>query len=250
MSTLNQAMYHDLLWRSQDVYAGTKDDILLEYLARHSALRILNVGCGTGELSLRLAARGHRVHGIDLEAEHVKLAQRHGGVGGPGLATFEVAAIEDYRGAGDFDCVLSTDVLEHIEDDRAALARMVSLVRPRGLVLLTVPAGQWLFGYHDEAMGHFRRYTRTSLRRLVGEFCDVETMRYFGFSLIPLCLAFSKVLRRPYPVAQTCGESRRSVLGGALRGLLWLDRRLPMPLGTSLILKGTRKPAHPQRAAA
>lgn len=250
MTTFNQAMYHDLLCRSQDVYAGTKDDILLDHVARQTGLRILNVGCGTGELSLRLAARGHRVHGIDLEPEHIKLAQRHGAVPGSGQATFEVAALEDYRGAGAFDCVLATDVLEHIKDDRAALAKMVSLVRPQGLVLLTVPAGQWLFGYHDEAMGHFRRYTRTSLHRLVSEFCDVETMRYFGFSLIPLCLAFSKILRRPYPVSQTCGGSEKSLLGGALRGLLWLDRRLPMPLGTSLILKGTRKLAPARRAAA
>ena len=89
-------------------------------------------------------------------------------------------------------------MLEHIADDRAAFAGLVGLVRPGGLVLLTVPAGPWLFGYHDEQLGHFRRYTRSSLRRLVAGACTVDALRYFGFSLVPVCYLYSKLLRRPY----------------------------------------------------
>ena len=69
----------------------------------------------------------------------------------------QFSSIEDFQTDRPFDCVVSTDVLEHIEDDRAAFQKLVDLVAPGGLVIITVPAGQWLFGYHDEQIGHFRR---------------------------------------------------------------------------------------------
>src|SRR5207245_11489208 len=52
-----------------------------------------------------------------------------------------------------------------------------SLVRPGGLVLLALPAVPWLFGYHDELLGHYRRYSKRTLRALVSEHCDVEALR-------------------------------------------------------------------------
>jgi 2-polyprenyl-3-methyl-5-hydroxy-6-metoxy-1,4-benzoquinol methylase len=237
MSTFNQAQYDDLSVKSQDLYAQTKYDILLGFLEGHAPLRILNAGCGSGELSFHLAACGHHVLGIDPEPAYVELACRGAGA----HCKFAVSSIEDYDGPGDFDCVIATDVLEHIADDHAALARLVGQVRPGGQVLLTVPAGQWLFGYHDEQLGHFRRYSRKSLRQLVEGTCTVEEVRYFGASLIPVCLAYSKLLRRPYPVAEMGDTTRRPLGSWLLRAMLWADRRLPLPLGTSLLLKGRRR---------
>jgi 2-polyprenyl-3-methyl-5-hydroxy-6-metoxy-1,4-benzoquinol methylase len=240
-TTFNQDQYNDLLFRSEDVYAQTKYDVLLGHLAGRRGLRILNAGCGSGELCLQLARQGHHVLGIDPVPEYIDLALQGTGPGGDPPCRFEVSSIEDYGGEGGFDCVIATDVLEHIEDDRAAFAKLARLARPGGLILITVPAGQWLFGYHDEALGHFRRYSRKSLRALAGAFCEVESVRYFGFTLIPLCCLYSKVLRKQYPVGRPGGSSRFSVLLGLARVLLQVDRRLPLPLGTSLILKGTRK---------
>jgi predicted dehydrogenase/2-polyprenyl-3-methyl-5-hydroxy-6-metoxy-1,4-benzoquinol methylase len=251
MSTaFNQAQYDDLRVKSQDLYALTMHEILLAHLRGREGLRILNAGCGSGELCLLLAGRGHTVVGIDPEPAYVALA-RENAAACPGTdCAFAVASIEEYRGPGAFDCVIATDVLEHIEDDRAALAKLVSLVRPGGLVLLTVPAGQWLFGYHDEQLGHFRRYSRRTLRALVEGSCDGERVRYFGFSLIPVCLWYSKIRRRPYPVAES-GDTKRRPLGARLlRGLLRLDRWLPLPLGTSLVLKGTSLVLKPVALAA
>jgi hypothetical protein len=108
-------------------------------------------------------------------------------------------------------------------------------------VLITVPAGQWLFGYHDVQLGHYRRYSRKTLRDLISPLCNVEVMRYFGFSLIPVCLVFSKWLKRAYPVTESGDNARRPVASFVLRTLMRLDKMLPLPLGTSLLLKAVRK---------
>jgi 2-polyprenyl-3-methyl-5-hydroxy-6-metoxy-1,4-benzoquinol methylase len=242
VTTFNQAQYDDFCGKPLDLYAQTKYDILLEYLAGRRGLRILNAGCGSGELSLRLAAAGHTVVGIDPEPRYVELARRNAAAQSDADCSFVVATIEDYRGEAEFDCAVSTDVLEHIADDRTAFDRLVRLVRPGGLVLLTVPAGRWLFGYHDEVLGHYRRYTASSLRQLVSGACTVHEVRHFGFSLIPVCYLFSKLLRRPYPMPQQGPTGRRSLGTHVLNWVLQIDRRLPVPLGTSLLLKGTRNP--------
>jgi SAM-dependent methyltransferase len=183
-----------------------------------------------------MARRGHTVVGIDPGPECIALAMQRQAEG-EGRCTFHVSTIEDYT-SDPFDCVIAVDVLEHIEDDRAALRKMASLVQPSGLLVITVPAGQWLFGYHDEQLGHHRRYSRQSLRALVETAVLVDDVRYFGMSLIPVCLLYSRLLRRPYPVAESGDASASPLLAPVLRGVLAAERRLRPPLGTSLILKG------------
>lgn len=241
MATVNAHQYQDFLARSQDQYANTKYGILLEYLRGQSGLEVLNAGCGSGELSFQLAAAGHHVTGIDPVPEYIDLAWKNAAACGDDRCFFRVCSIEDFPATRTYDCVIATDVLEHIADDRAAFAKLADLTRPGGTILITVPAGQWLFGYHDETLGHYRRYSRASLRRLAEPFCEVEKVRYFGFSLIPVCYLFSKVLRKPYPVAEAGDAAKSPVKSAVLRGLLRADKTLPMPLGTSLLLKGRRR---------
>jgi SAM-dependent methyltransferase len=251
VSTFNQAMYDDLKVKTQDVYANTKYDVLERYLGGARGLRILNAGCGSGELCWRLARLGHSVVGIDPEASYVELARRHPWAVPGADCSFAVSSIESYTGRGAFDCVISTDVLEHIQDDRTAFDKMMALVKPGGLVLITVPAGQWLFGYHDEQLGHYRRYSRRTLVDLVKGHCEVRAVRYFGATLIPVCLVFSKWLRKPYPVAESGDRSRRPLSARILEKLLALDGRVPLPLGTSLLLHGVKKaPAQAKARAA
>jgi SAM-dependent methyltransferase len=241
MATFNQAQYDDLKVKTQDVYANTKYDVLERWLGPARGLRILNAGCGSGELCWRLARLGHRVVGIDPEPSYVELARMHPWAVPGADCSFAVSSIETYSGHADFDCVISTDVLEHIADDRAAFAKMMALVKPAGRVLITVPAGQWLFGYHDEQLGHYRRYSKRTLVELVQPHCDVKAVRYFGATLIPVCLAYSRWLRKPYPVAETGDRSRRPLVSRILEGMLQIDGRVPLPLGTSLLLHAVKK---------
>ncbi len=240
----NPYQYADLLVRSRDQYANTKYEILQEYLGDQRELSILNAGCGSGELSLQLAAAGHRVLGIDPAPEYIDLAHTNAEHAGLTNCSFLVSSIEDLSTNETFDCVAATDVLEHIADDSVAFEKLVALVKPDGFLLITVPAGPWLFGYHDEELGHYRRYSWSALRRLVSSSCRIDALRYFGMSLIPVCYLYSKWLRKPYPVGASGDTEGNPIVARALRLLLRLDRLLPMPFGTSLILK-----AVPRRAA-
>ncbi len=65
---------------------------------------------------------------------------------------------------GSFDLLLATDVIEHLDDDVAALAELRRVAAPGARLLVTVPAYRWLWGPHDEAHHHKRRYTLTRLR--------------------------------------------------------------------------------------
>jgi SAM-dependent methyltransferase len=63
-----------------------------------------------------------------------------------------------------FDAILYMDVLEHIEDDVAELAVAAQHLKPSGALVILSPALPWLYSEFDEAIGHFRRYTKESLR--------------------------------------------------------------------------------------
>lgn len=162
-------------WRSREAY-------LLGWLERLSDgdLRILDVGCGDGLFFDRLERFG-RVEGLEPDASLVTDPRwrdriRVGLLGDGGVP--ESA----------YDLVLMLDVLEHIEDDGAALLGVRSALRPGGRFLLTVPALGWLWSRHDERNHHFRRYDRqgiTGLLRSAG--FEVETVRYFfAWTVAPL----------------------------------------------------------------
>jgi 2-polyprenyl-3-methyl-5-hydroxy-6-metoxy-1,4-benzoquinol methylase len=239
LSNFNQCQYEDFLVKSEDVYANTKYEIMLEWLRGRNRLKVLNAGCGSGELSLLLASKGHEVVGIDPGEEYIQLARSRAADRFPNCR-FVLSSIENYTGPADFDVAISTDVLEHIQDDRTAFDCLARLVRPGGQILIAVPAGQWLFGYHDEKLGHYRRYSARSVRQLAAETCLLERVRYFGCSLIPVCLLYSRWLRKPYPVAQM-GENKQSLISRILNGLLALERRVHLPFGTSVLLCAKRR---------
>lgn len=231
--TYNQYQFNDLKTRGQDPYAAAKFQIIARYLQKKKEWRILNAGCGSGELSFELARAGHVVAGIDPAAEYIELARRQLPLDLAGRCTFAVEAIEEHAASAPYDCAIATDVLEHIKDDCAALMKLKKLVRPGGLIIITVPALPALFGYHDEELGHFRRYTRATLKELITSAgLNLDHSRYFGFSLLPIALLYSKVLRRPYPITMV---GKKSGLKNIIKFLLAIEQAVKPPLGTSLI---------------
>lgn len=240
MNFFNQYQYDDLLQRHADPYANAKYRIIMGRLRREKPLRILNAGCGSGELSFLLAEAGHTVIGIDPAPEYIELANRFAESHGVKGCSFYVSTIEAFDAGEGYDAVIATDVLEHIADDTTAAKKLIKLLKPEGLLVITVPALQWLFGFHDEQIGHFRRYSRGRLKKLLTTSGPVlvERARYFGWTLIPVCLLWSKILRHPYRMA--LADNASSFVGQVLRALLYLDTRIPLPFGTSLILFGKK----------
>jgi SAM-dependent methyltransferase len=196
--------------------------------------RLLDVGCGTGGASLVLSRYGRAV-ALDRAAESFRLAPdrpyAHRVISGAdGPLPF---------GDGTFDVVCALDILEHLDDDRAALAELVRVMRPGGHLVVFVPAFSILWGYNDEFSQHRRRYTRRQLDELVrGAGLAVHDSGYFNMLLFLPTLA-ARLLQRALPSA-TRGmehEPKRGPLNELLRRLFRCE--LPalavggLPLGTS-----------------
>ena len=77
-----------------------------------------------------------------------------------------------------YDAILYIDVLEHIERDREEMERAALLLRPQGNLIVLSPAHQWLYTPFDEAIGHYRRYTRSSLRAVSPPGCVLRRLWY------------------------------------------------------------------------
>lgn len=89
-----------------------------------------------------------------------------------------------------FDYLFSFDVIEHIPDDKDALEKWTSLLRPGGKLLLSVPADEKKFGISDKLMGHVRRYGKKQLYALIEEAgYENITILSYGFPLVNITLS-------------------------------------------------------------
>jgi SAM-dependent methyltransferase len=198
------------------------------------ALRILDVGCGTGANLEMLSAFG-AAEGVDVSAEALSFCQARG------LVNVKLGEAEHlpYE-AGSFDLVTGLDVVEHLDDDRAGLKEMARVLRRDGRALLFVPAFMFLWGVQDDISNHRRRYTLKELKRTVRESgFEIERASYVNLSFFaPILLGrlFMRVTRlRP--------ESENNItigfLNGVLGKLLGAEslplRYLNFPFGVSII---------------
>lgn len=142
-----------------------------------------------------------------------------------------------------FDVVLALDVIEHLDDDAAALRACHELVSSGGLLVVTVPAGPSLWGRQDVVSGHRRRYTR---RTLAGAFARAGLPRpsrlaYFNSLLYPPVAAVRwtrRLLRAPGSGSDFDG-ARPGLVNDALAAIFRAERhlvgRVPFPAGVSLL---------------
>src|ERR1700733_1246043 len=166
-------------------YRGRRKGLerVIDDLRLPARARILDAGCGSGRNMVELARHG-TVTGIELAEASVALA-RERGMG----EVIAGSVLEMPFEADSFDLAASLDVIEHLEDDLAALRELRRVVAPSGSLLVTVPAYQWLWSGHDEINHHFRRYTRRSLQR-AGEEAGWQQVRttYFTPLLLPAAI--------------------------------------------------------------
>jgi len=146
--------------------------------------RILEVGCGTGH-NLPMLARFGKVDAIEVDAEARAFAEKRTGraISSAPLPTLHGIA------RGHYDLVAALDVVEHIDDDRAAIAALAACLKPGGKLLLTVPAHQWMWSAHDVLNHHKRRYLKRGLARLIESSpLKLQAIGYFNSFLFPLAV--------------------------------------------------------------
>ena len=155
--------------------------------------RVLEIGAGQGALGAWLARR-YDYTGIEPDAESRRVAASRLRAVGQGEMHGDFVKGDDRC----YDAVCAFEVLEHIEDDRQALAAWRARLVPRGYLLLSVPAHSGRFGLSDTYVGHFRRYDRVELReRLEAEGFEIVRWRSYGVGLGQLVdTARNAILRR------------------------------------------------------
>lgn len=149
------------------LYGSLRWDVV-EPLLPAAGARVLEVGCGQGAVAVRLAARAAAYTGVELDASSARTAADRlvaAGTGGRVLHGSLDALEDDER----FDLVCAFEVIEHIDDDAAALREWVGRLAPGGRVVLSTPAWRSRFGPMDAAVGHYRRYDPDALGRLLAD---------------------------------------------------------------------------------
>jgi SAM-dependent methyltransferase len=137
---------------------------------------VLEVGCGQGALATRLARR-YNYLGVELDETSWSVARRRlAAVGAGEVRNISFADL----GTEQFDLVCAFEVLEHIEDDGAAVKEWATKLRDGGWLLLSVPAYQHRFGPADELVGHFRRYDPGNMTALLSScgFTEIRVEHY------------------------------------------------------------------------
>jgi SAM-dependent methyltransferase len=140
---------------------------------------------------------------------------------------------------GAYDLVAILDVLEHVEEDRAALESMAAKLKPGGKILITVPAHPWMWSAHDEVNHHKRRYTRQTLRTVIGDAgLQVEMLSWFNSLLFPLAAA-ARLAGRVTGKQDSDDKMPPKAINSLFEAIFGLERyalgRVPLPPGVSLV---------------
>ena len=213
--------------------------------ARHAG--VLRHGCSTSAAGLGGNSAAYAdlgsVVGVEPDASALRFAQArlrtHRPAGAWSTAAPWVPACRLERES--FDAVIASDVLEHIADDRAAVAEIARVLRPGGVFVFSVPAHPWLWSTHDEALWHQRRYRRSELKRLIaGGGLELRWLTYWNAVLFPVVAAHRALDRFRHAEAPASDATLPSpAVNRTLFGILTAEaaalRYVRFPMGVSLV---------------
>jgi 2-polyprenyl-3-methyl-5-hydroxy-6-metoxy-1,4-benzoquinol methylase len=168
---------------------------------------VLEVGAGLGGTT-KFLCNGNFDRWICLEpdaalAERLDQEIREGQV--PPCCQVAVGTLENRTDYQSFDTLLYIDVLEHIGDDKGEVVRGLSFLRPGGRLVVLSPAHQWLFSEFDRAIGHFRRYTRASLKAITPQGATIERLVYLDSVGLLASLGNRVLLKKAMPTPRQIG---------------------------------------------
>jgi SAM-dependent methyltransferase len=203
-------------------------------------LKVADVGCGMGSTFGMLSEFGWVV-GVDASPTALSFSKDRGH---PLLVAGGLPVLPFPDGV--FDIVCALDVIEHLDDDYAAVGELWRICKPGGLLMITVPAYQWLWSDHDDVNEHRRRYTRPRLRATLNQVpADYLKLSYINTFLAPpvMLVRFLKRLLRKskkdsstlksdvYPVPKVANEILQAVFASEA---VWL-RYGSLPFGISVL---------------
>jgi SAM-dependent methyltransferase len=182
--------------------AGTWKRYFAARLRPHIRGRVLEVGAGTGDTSPYLFTTASSSW-TSLEPDprlYAAALKKKAGGGFQFPLELKNTSLEQLPGEARFDTILYIDVLEHIDNDREEVRQAIRHLAPGGTLIVLSPAWQSLYSPFDKAIGHCRRYTKITLRKLFEQTPVREKELYYLETAGMLLLLLNKYLfRRSYP---------------------------------------------------
>lgn len=212
---------------------------------KRTGLRILDAGCGTGGLLDRL--RSNRAYGIDISEEAIKFCKSRK------INNVIRASVSSIPFSRDFfDLIISLDVLYHswVKNDIAVLKEFYRVLDRDGILLLNLPAYDFLRSQHDKAIHTRHRYTHKELKRKVKKaFFKIEKITYRNSLLFPLMVIIrflEKIFSKNKKIARLNLRPLPSLINKFLIYLLFLENWLILsglnfPFGLSLFCVARKK---------
>jgi SAM-dependent methyltransferase len=201
--------------------------------------QILDVGCGTGA-NLEMLSRFGEAEGVDVSAEALAFCRTRG------LQSVHQGEAEHlpYHD-NSFDLVTGLDVVEHLDDDLAALKEMRRVLRPGGRALFFVPAFMFLWGVQDDISNHRRRYTLAGLKQVALQAgFEIERASYVNITFFAPIFLGRLLMRATGFRPASENNLNVSLLNGPLGSILGFEsfilRHMNFPFGVSIICDARR----------
>lgn len=155
------------------------DIVLKKFFKNKSGLKILDVGCGTGAVIEYLRFKNQQAMGIDASSIAVDYCRQKN------LPVEKSEAHKTKFSEEVFDVVLALDLLEHLENPEEAIKEMKRILKQGGLLIITVPAHQFLWSYHDVSLHHKKRCDKDSLADLFKGGFFIELISWIHALILP-----------------------------------------------------------------
>lgn len=195
---------------------------------------LYDLGCGVGA-NIPVLEQFGSVIGVDTSPEAVAFAHSRG------YHNVQQADLNRLEGLeeGSASVVVLADVIEHLEEERPCLEAARRLLKPGGVLIVTVPAFMFLWGPADEINHHYRRYTERQLRSVIEPLFQVERTTYFNTLLFGMVVAgriAERVLhRRGDEAASVPPEPLNKVLQTIFATEAPLLDKIRFPFGVSIL---------------
>jgi 2-polyprenyl-3-methyl-5-hydroxy-6-metoxy-1,4-benzoquinol methylase len=211
-----------------DFWSNVKTKLILDVI---EGKNILDIGCGACRLSKILVEKSYDVTAIDSDEKAVEIAKKKG------IRGFK-ADISNWKTESKFDCVIASDVLEHIDDDEFVIRKIHTMLKPGGCLILNVPSYKFLFGKHDISLGHKRRYSDGELKAKLEESgFEIEHQRHWNLLALPMTVLITRILKKDYPHERI---SKLGLLSKTLEKLLLLESKINYLFGISILCKARK----------
>lgn len=253
-----EELHYDQLAKFEETHWWhlARQRIIVDFLRRNfntlhipNTAKLLDVGCGTGKMLSLLKSVAEPI-GVDYSPRAIEYCIKKRA----GEAILANGSTLPFANES-FDVVSAQEVLEHIEDDASALREWSRVLKQNGVLFLTCPAYQWMWGPADKFALHFRRYTASRLKKVVADNgYDIVKASYFNTLLFP-GIATIRLARKPFINLDTMSVMDMEkafdfnigpqFLNGILAWIFGLERYLLrwfyLPFGVSIILLARKK---------